>query len=383
MSKPQLKLNAAVLVMALLIGAPGRAQVTIGGMTDPKDGALLDLNSTAKGVLLLSNVSLTDLEKIPGGVFVGIANEQDKNTELTGAIVYNTNATIGVGLYIWNGDKWTMLTGNVHPGTPFAPGEAGTMIDDRDGEGYYTGDFGTAGIWMLENLRYIPAAVDGYSGYTHSADASTNPADKYYAYPGTDMDPYDIGTAKNGWDKSWGVFYNWAGATNGRSIPSEDETDWSYDDGHPKVRGVCPEGWYLPSDWDWNNLEQVIADAAANVYSTEGKNTDMTSGFRTSIGFRNPPLGRKMKSTKDVNTTDGFLTNGSSKSAATGGFDALLVGAAYDGVRGLLGTYTYFRSSSSDAELGAWSRDLSYGDPGLHRGNFDRSDLFSVRCKKD
>jgi hypothetical protein len=86
------------------------AQVTIGGTNEPAKGAILDLNSTAKGGLLLSNVSITDLSKIPAGsnLFPGITAgvNDDTNTGFTGAIVYNTNPQWGVGTYVWNGTYW-------------------------------------------------------------------------------------------------------------------------------------------------------------------------------------------------------------------------------------------------------------------------------------
>ncbi|MDR0427063.1 MAG: hypothetical protein LBH12_00510, partial [Dysgonamonadaceae bacterium] len=194
------------VIFCLLLTGYLRAQVTIGGMTDPQAGTLLDLNSTAKGALLFSNVSLTDLKKIPAGAFVGITAEQDNNPALAGAVVYNTNPAIGTGLYVWEGAKWTTIM-------PGKLGEVGVMIDNRDDEEYYTGNFGTAGIWMLENLRYVPA------GYAHNTLESTSA--KYYAFPGTDGS-YNTGSAETGWDKSWGILYNWAGATNGRSLPSTD-----------------------------------------------------------------------------------------------------------------------------------------------------------------
>jgi uncharacterized protein (TIGR02145 family) len=118
------------LLTCLVMNFSLHAQVTVGGLTDPAAGAILDLNSTAKGGLLLSNVALTDLTKIPGNyAFAGIATEQDDNTELTGAMVYNTDATTGVGVYLWNGTNWTpmgedcrgLVSSNIHIAAyPFA-----------------------------------------------------------------------------------------------------------------------------------------------------------------------------------------------------------------------------------------------------------------------
>ncbi|MDR0427895.1 MAG: fibrobacter succinogenes major paralogous domain-containing protein [Dysgonamonadaceae bacterium] len=347
------------------------AQVTIGGMTDPKDGALLDLNSTAKDGLLLSNVSLTDLEKIPGGVFVGISGEQDNNTELTGMIVYNTNINTGRGLYVWNGVKWTTFTIGDGDFDPLAPGEVGVLKDLRDNETYLTGDFGDAGIWMLENLRYVPKAAEGYAH--NGTSSSTATTDKYYAFPSPNTNSYDDSDGlRTDWltnRKRMGVLYNWAGATDGENTSNSNDGNKDYlNDKHPKIQGICPEGWYLPSDWDWSDLTSVIDNDATGLYS------DLAG---------TGSIGKKMKSTTDVNTTDTNDTNGSSNTAEDGGFDVLLVGFVYSNSRGDFGTYTYFWSSSSANGTYAWRRYLSYGDPGVSRNDGSRPRLFSVRCKKD
>ncbi|MDR1436866.1 MAG: hypothetical protein LBI65_01980, partial [Candidatus Symbiothrix sp.] len=87
------------------------AQVTIGGLEPPKAGALLDLNSTTRGGLLLSNVSLNNLYTIPYGnanLFPGIdVGSSTDNDSFKGAIIYNTNPQWSAGTYLWNGKNWT------------------------------------------------------------------------------------------------------------------------------------------------------------------------------------------------------------------------------------------------------------------------------------
>jgi hypothetical protein len=97
------------LIAVFLFSVNLQAQVTIGGLDAPKEGIILDLNSAVKGGLLLPNVELDNLQKIPGGIFIGINAAQDSNMELTGTIVYNTYPTTGEGLYIWDGDQWNPL----------------------------------------------------------------------------------------------------------------------------------------------------------------------------------------------------------------------------------------------------------------------------------
>jgi hypothetical protein len=106
---------------AILLLAPAffscaslHAQVRIGDLTAPAAGAILDLNSTAKGGLLLSNVNIVDLDFIPDGdsnVFPNVDPDSlDENWGLRGALAYNTNATTGVGIYVWTGKYWMPAT---------------------------------------------------------------------------------------------------------------------------------------------------------------------------------------------------------------------------------------------------------------------------------
>ncbi|MDR1592063.1 MAG: IPT/TIG domain-containing protein [Prevotellaceae bacterium] len=103
---------AAFTAAFLSVANYAAAQVTIGGSDLPKAGTILDLNSTTKGGLALSNVSLTDLNTIPVG-FPGINSPTDVTPEvkakLTGAIVYNINSDICLGVYVWDGNLWRKL----------------------------------------------------------------------------------------------------------------------------------------------------------------------------------------------------------------------------------------------------------------------------------
>ncbi|MDR0864643.1 MAG: fibrobacter succinogenes major paralogous domain-containing protein [Candidatus Symbiothrix sp.] len=109
------KVFMLLLMAAALLPLGLRAQVTIGGTSDPQAGAILDLNSTVKGGLILSNVDITDLGKIPAG-FVGISSAQETNEALTGTIVYNkyenAEAKIKKGLYVWDGNDWQPVSGS-------------------------------------------------------------------------------------------------------------------------------------------------------------------------------------------------------------------------------------------------------------------------------
>ena len=92
-----------LMFLLLLMGlgaASVKAQVRIGGNGAPNAAAVLDLNATdattgTKG-LALPRVDLTSAT-MP--LTAGVAN-------LTGMMVYNTTATLGAGIYFWNGVNW-------------------------------------------------------------------------------------------------------------------------------------------------------------------------------------------------------------------------------------------------------------------------------------
>ncbi|MDR1592340.1 MAG: hypothetical protein LBS16_05600 [Prevotellaceae bacterium] len=115
--KTNLFLFAALVAAFLSVASFSAAQVTIGGGDPPAAGAVLDLNSATKGGLALSNVNLTDLNTIPVG-FPGINSPTDVTPEvkakLTGAIVYNINSDICLGVYVWDGNCWRKIDKDYH-----------------------------------------------------------------------------------------------------------------------------------------------------------------------------------------------------------------------------------------------------------------------------
>jgi hypothetical protein len=97
------KFNLLALLLIILGAASAKAQVSIGTENDPHAGAILDLQSTAKG-LLLPHVELQDLEILQVG---GSSAEEDLTA--TGMIVYNISPNFCQGVYAWNGRQWRKL----------------------------------------------------------------------------------------------------------------------------------------------------------------------------------------------------------------------------------------------------------------------------------
>jgi uncharacterized protein (TIGR02145 family) len=105
-----------LFTLALVLSANLHAQVSIGDLTAPAKGALLDLNKTVKGGLTLSNVKLDNLYTIPSD-FPGMSSPPaDAKTKFTGAMVYHTGENnIVAGIYVWNGTNWAPVTDNCLP----------------------------------------------------------------------------------------------------------------------------------------------------------------------------------------------------------------------------------------------------------------------------
>jgi len=107
-----------LFIFGLLSVSVLSAQVGIGNDSLPRKGAILDLNSSLKGGLLLSTVEIVALDKIPADssivgreVFPGYQPSND--TALAGSIVYNRRNDpqngILAGVYFWDGKRWIRL----------------------------------------------------------------------------------------------------------------------------------------------------------------------------------------------------------------------------------------------------------------------------------
>ncbi len=162
------------------------------------------------------------------------------------------------------------------PEEPTGPLCDGTFIDERDGNEYGMVTIG-AQCWMTNNLAYLPSVTSG------TATSNNDPRYYVYGYVGTDV---TAAKATLNYQK-YGVIYNWHGATGGLDGES--------------VQGACPDGWYIPTDQDWKNLEielgmdPEVADTTMWRGSKEGqqlKSIDPSWGGTNIYGFSAVPGGR-------------------------------------------------------------------------------------------
>jgi uncharacterized protein (TIGR02145 family) len=242
---------------------------------------------------------------------------------------------------------------------------------DAEGNRYTVSKFGGV-CWMTQNL---------HSTYTWQGNQKQEiPKDRNefndpnavsYYYPGTN----ELAPAE------YGLLYSW-GAANIGTLTTEASN--AYPSKVSERQGICPEGWVLPSDYDFNLLEKEIA-THPELYSTQttpfawAPMYEGIAAWRPGEGNSTQTWwGRQMKSPTLVTTTN---PNGSSKTDGTG-FNALLVGYLASGSAGSYGTLTYFCSSSSGSSTVTWRRGLDSSNSGALRNTGNKYVLYSVRCKK-
>jgi len=155
-------------------------------------------------------------------------------------------------------------------GEPVEPAEVttGTMTDSRDGQTYKTVTIGTQ-TWMAQNLNYAYTDVPYYV-----------PNVPYYVrddYP-SDSTSWCYRDDANNCSK-YGRLYTWAAAmdsvgtwsTNGKGCGYNKTCSPTY-----PVRGVCPEGWHLPTKAEFETLFTAVGGQ-----STAGKVLKSTSGWKS------------------------------------------------------------------------------------------------------
>jgi len=155
---------------------------------------------------------------------------------------------------------------------------------------------------------------------------------------------------------TYGRLYNWETAMN---LPSSCNSSSCSGQVQSKHQGICPSGWHIPSNADWDKLVRYV---------------DGTSG--TSSPYDSPTAGRYLKA------KSGWNSNGNGED--TYGFSALPGGSGLsDGGFYGVGNYGDWWSSSEDRSDGAYNRNMLYNNENVYYDYNDKDTLFSVRCLQD
>ncbi|HPF51606.1 MAG TPA: FISUMP domain-containing protein [Draconibacterium sp.] len=205
-------------------------------------------------------------------------------------------------------------------------GTSGTFTDERDGHQYKWVKIGEQ-IWMAENLAYVP--------YACAPDSQCG----IWVY-----DYYGEGSFYENYT-TYGCLYDWQTAME-----------------------VCPEGWHLPSDEEWMELERFLGMSEEELYINNfprGRDSNVSGKLGA---------GMDLWIEKNVNATNEY------------GFTVLPGGQrSYFGPPGVykgLGESTVFWTSSYDDQgYLLWVRAI--GIDGVYRTNVHGNFGNSVRCIKN
>jgi uncharacterized protein (TIGR02145 family) len=200
----------------------------------------------------------------------------------------------------------------------------GKLIDSRDGNKYTVAKI-NGSYWMAENLRYVDSTGMGNlrgNSWCHEDDKDCSKFGRLYSW-----------TAAMDFDKRY------LSSRMGYTI---------------NTQGVCPSGWHIPSQIEWNNLVDYL----------KKQNKDEGSGT-------------SLKSTETWEKSD-------SANAPTNrfGFNALAAGRRNNDGETFLssGRIAFFWSSTEKDDGTAYGWQLRNDVNELQEGNFYKDHGLSIRC---
>jgi uncharacterized protein (TIGR02145 family) len=221
---------------------------------------------------------------------------------------------------------------------------------------YNTGSIGTQ-CWMQENLRTrlyndgteIRFNNSGGSGGSTSQTWSVLTYGAHTIYANDSVaSPSNLTT--------YGYLYNWYAA---KGIATALSTTY---------KNICPTGWHVPTDSDWNKLIKSIHSGA----DTTGTSTQSTTA------------GGKMKSTGNNTAGTGLWTSPNTGADNTSGFTALPGGYRTSaGSFSSISNSAFFWSATENVSLNAWYRYLFPSSSSVSRNYATKSNGVSVRCLRD
>ena len=218
-------------------------------------------------------------------------------------------------------------------------------VEDLDGNVYGTVSIGRQ-CWMAENLKTtvyrdgtpIPK-IEDHNEWWNDTEGSYALYDHTYPFRyiakeiTSDEEMFEV----------YGLLYNFYAVSN----PS----------------GLCPEGWRVPSDEDWQELEVSLGISVAKAQERWHRGVDE---------------GSRLAGKVELWGEDGIKT----KVFGDSGFDALPAGYRRSyGDYGNISSNANFWTSDEKDENNAMSREIYAGNAGIYRiDNINKNNGHSVRC---
>jgi len=219
---------------------------------------------------------------------------------------------------------------------------------------YNTGSIGTQ-CWMQENLRtrlyndgteisFNNSGASVGNGLGQTWSSLTYGAHTIYALDSVARSPSYLTT--------YGYLYNWYAA---KGIATAGSTTY---------KNICPTGWHVPTDSEWNKLVKFL-DSVADTSSTSTTQSTIAGGKMKSSG------------TTYWNSPNTGADNASGFTALPGG--SRDPGGSFNNIR----NYAFFWSATEGGSSYAWYRVLYLSNGNVDRDYGSKSFGASVRCLRD
>ena len=302
---------------------------TVGTISDGRPGEGCDISDVGDGTVsvVCGETSTTLYKAFCGGKVYNPDSSfcfADSIVPLCGGKAYDLDSSFCVENLIVPQTKklvWNLMNPDI---------EYGVFVDDRDDQVYRSVKIGEQ-TWMAENLNYA------YNQETSSLDSSSF---CYNNEPGS--------CAK------YGRLYLWSAAMDSVAKFSEAGKGCGNEKtciSAATIRGVCPRGWHLPSNAEFEALIKAVGGK-----SVAGKALSSISGWEEDYG----------------NGTDSF------------GFSALPTGFRnFDGNFCNVGYQTFLRTSSEYNSSSDYNLHLRYRLEAAYLPNRNKNSGISVRCVRD
>ena len=262
-------------------------------------------------------------------------------------IIFIILSVLGISAFISCKEQKHLTTDEPSQSTTAKPSRPVTdgpsqPVTDIDGNVYKTVKLGNQ-VWMAENLRTTRYA-DG-TPIPLGTESSYDVAYRYY--------PDDNSANVS----DYGYLYNWAAVMKGSA---SSETNPS------GVQGICPDGWHVPSNAEWTELENYVSSQSQ--YVCGGDEDNIAKALASEEGWNS-------------STNNCAVGNNPSANNATG-FSARPAGT-YTGYYYYFGNRAGFWSATQSNSNYAYNRYLYYNFAVVNSNIYNENIGYSVRCVRN
>ena len=214
-------------------------------------------------------------------------------------------------------------------------------VSDFDGNEYHTIQLGTQ-CWMKENLRTTHFS----NGMPIPMGSTTDYVNPYCYYPNN----------QSANTHSYGLLYNWTAAMNSTSASSSNPSG---------VQGICPTGWHLPSEAEWNILSNYLHTAEGAVCG--GFNDNVAKALVSTTGW--------------VSSTEPCAVGNEPWDNNASGFSAMPSGY-YNGIYSAFASSSCFWSTTEVGNTNAFQFGILHNSAQVNVpfSGYGKNNAMSVRC---